>query len=88
MIILVNFDWYGTAEKLKKFDEDWKKHCEKFEDAKFMGRYGPWNKKYHWTYFTKVKDISTWQKMNDSWEEERDYKELTHQVLDIYEKAN
>ena len=53
-----------------------------------MGRYGPWNKKYHWTYFTKVKDISTWQKMNDSWEEERDYKELTHQVLDIYEKAN
>jgi len=53
-----------------------------------MGRYGPWNTKYHWTYFTKVKDISTWQKMNDDWEGERDYKELTHQVLDIYEKAS
>ena len=85
MIILTHFDWYGTAEKLKKFDEAWKKNCEKHEDSTFMGRYGPWNKKYHWTLFTKVKDISTWQKLNDGFEFERNYTELSHLVLDVYE---
>ncbi len=85
MIILTHFDWYGTSEKLKKFDEAWKKNCEKHDDTTFMGRYGPWNKKYHWTLFTKVKDISTWQKLNDGFEFERDYTELSHLVLDVYE---
>lgn len=88
MIILVNIDWYGTAEKLKKFDEAWKKATEKVEGAKFMGRYAPWNSKYHWTYFTKVTDMGAWMKLNEVFEWDRDYKELTHQVVDIYQEPN
>ena len=84
MIILAHFDWYGTAEKLKEYDEAWKKAAEKTEGAKFMGRYGPWNKKYHWTNITKVKDINTWMKLGESFEWDRDYKEISHFVLEIY----
>jgi hypothetical protein len=87
LIILFHYDWSGTAEGLKDLDEVWKKIAEKTEGGKFMGRYGPWNKKYHWTNMLKVKDMNTWSKMDKVFETEfkRDYKALTHLVLDIYE---
>ena len=77
-------DWDGTDERLKAHNEAWKKACEKTEGAKYLGRYMPWNKKYHWTYVTKVKDLSTWLETTQNFEWERDYKEITHHEIEFY----
>jgi hypothetical protein len=84
MIILFHIDWYGTAERLKKRDEAQKKASEKTEGSKYLGRYVPWNKKYHWTYMIKVDDISNWMKTMQNLEWERDYKEMDHGEIEIY----
>lgn len=75
----MHFDWNGSEEALKKFDESTKKVSEKVEGVEFMWRLSPQTMKYHWTYFYKVKDYSTWQKFGDAWfSEYKRPKELTH----------
>ena len=77
-------DWDGTDERLKARDEAYKKASEKTEGAKLLGRYMPWNKKYHWTYIVKVKDLPTYAAMMQNFEWERDYKEITHGEVEFY----
>jgi len=59
MLILQYFDWFGTMESLKKWDEETKRVCALTKD-KFLGRYGAANKKYHWCYVYDVKDYTKW----------------------------
>ncbi len=84
MFVLYNIDWGGTAERLKAHDEAWKKACDETEGVEYMGRYKPWNKKYHWTYFTKVKDLPTWYGASSNYEWDRDPKEMIHTELEFY----
>ena len=84
MIVLFHVDWYGTAERLKERDEAQKKASEKTPDSKFLGRFVPWNKKYHWTYITKVKDMSAWMATMQNLEWTRDYKEMDHGEMEFY----
>ena len=74
MLVLYHFDWGGTDERLKAHDEAWKNACEKTEGAEYLGRYNPWNKKYHWTAVTKVKDLPTWYEVTKKFEWKRDLK--------------
>jgi len=87
MYVLSHFDWYGSIEELTKLEEGMKKVCEGIDGIKFLGRFGPHNKKFHWTWFFKSKDMGTWEKLQ--WPEgyERDYKILTHQVNEYYESV-
>ena len=87
MYILEHFDWFGDPKELEKWDKIWKKHYDGSADVKFMGRKGPHNKKYHWTNFWKVKNLSTWE--NRTWPEEtkdfkRDYKVYSHIEYEYY----
>ncbi|MBA7661058.1 hypothetical protein ES703_69070 [subsurface metagenome] len=84
MLVLSHIDWNGTNERLLEYDEAEKKACEKTEGAEYLGRFMPWNKKYHWTSITKVKDISTFQAMMQNLEWDRDYKEITHGEAEFY----
>jgi hypothetical protein len=59
MLILQYFDWFGTMESLKKWDEETKRVCALTKD-KLLGRYGAANKKYHWCYVYDVKDYTKW----------------------------
>ena len=84
MLVLYHMDWGGTDERLKARDEDWKKACEKTEGAEYLGRYVPWNKSYHWTYVTNVKDIQTWREATQKSEWKRDPKEIINSELEFY----
>jgi hypothetical protein len=86
MMVLMHFDWNGSEEALKKFDESAKKTAAKIEGAEFIGRLSPQTMKYHWTHFYKFKDYSTYQKYSDAWSSE--YKrpaELTHGEYDFFQ---
>jgi len=89
VLILWHFDWNGTAERLKEYDEAHKKMVEKTEGAEFLGRYAPWNKRYQMTYIVKAKDRKTWQEMGRNFEWDTDWPgklipEETHGEFDIY----
>ena len=81
MLALYHMDWGGTADRLKAREEAWKKACEKTEGADFLGRYKPWNKRYHWTFVTKVKDLQTWLETVQNQEWESGNKETTHDEM-------
>ena len=68
VLILWHFDWNGTAERLREYDEVHKKMAEKTEGVEFLGRYVPWNNRYQWTYIVKSKDRKTWQEMGKNFE--------------------
>jgi hypothetical protein len=59
LIVLQYFDWFGSPESLKKWDEETKRVCGLSKD-KFMGRYGAAQKKYHWCYVYEVSDYTKW----------------------------
>ena len=84
MIVLWHMDWYGTAERLKERDEAQKKASDKTEGSKYLGRFVPWNKKFHFTYMHQVKHLVTWQATLQNLEWKRDYKEITHGEMEIY----
>ncbi len=77
-------DWGGTDERLKARDENWKKACEKTEGAEYLGRYVPWNKRYHWTYVTNVTDIQTWREATQKSEWKREPNEIINSELEFY----
>jgi len=58
VLILWHFDWNGTAERLREYDEVHKKMAEKTEGVEL----------YQWTYIVKSKDRKTWQEMGKNFE--------------------
>jgi len=85
MLVLAHLDWNGTDERLKELDEAWMKACEKTEGAEYLGRHMPWNKKFHWTNVFKIKDISTWDAVRKNLKWNRNYNEVTHGAMEVYE---
>ena len=72
MLIVWYFDWNGTVERLREYDDAHKKMAEKTKDTEFLGRFVPWNKKYQWAYLVKTKGLITWSEMlrNFEWDSE------------------
>jgi len=82
--VLFHFDWFGSIEELEKLEAGAKKHWDGSDGVKFLGRFGPHNKKYHWTHFYKVTDMSTWANRKPFPGYKRDYKIVTHQEFEYY----
>ena len=83
MLILVHFDWFGPIADLKELEEKIRKKCDETEGLEFKGRYGPHNKKYHWTFIFKAKNYTIWNDLTVDYV--RDYNVHTHQEQEIYE---
>ena len=86
MYILSHFDWFGPQEKLKEFDKKLKAFYDGKDGVEFLGRFGPHNQKFHYTFFYKAKDFNAWinRKMPSPPIYERKYDELTHNVMEYY----
>ena len=84
MYILRHFDWFGSIEELEKLEADVKKLWDGSDGVKFLGRFAPSNRKYHYTWFNKATDDITWANRKRLEGFKRDYKILTHMVDDIY----
>ena len=84
MIVLLYFDWFGTAEELKELDEKVRAACAEADGVDYKGRYAPDNRKYH---FVSVFEVESYDKLLEVLlgpkMPPRDYKKLTHGVFEI-----
>jgi len=84
VIVLLYFDWFGTAEELKEMEEKMTAACAEVGGVEYEGRYAPDNRKYHFVYvfevesYDKLLEVLTSPKMPP-----RDYKKLTHGTFEI-----
>jgi len=84
VIVLLYFDWFGTAEELKELDEKVMAACAKVEGVEYRGRYAPDNRKYHFVWlfevesYDKLSEVLTGPKAPP-----RDYKKLTHGTFEM-----
>ena len=53
MLILQQFDWFGTEKELEDYEATWKKACEETDGIEFKGRYTPHTRRYHYTFLFK-----------------------------------
>jgi hypothetical protein len=84
MYILVYFDWFGDIKELEELDNKWKELYDGSDGVEWLGRYGPHNKKLHWVYFYKVKDLSAWANRKPQDFYKRDYNVLTHNIIEYF----
>ena len=56
MLVLIHFDWFGSAEGLKEGDEAVKKACAETNGVEYKGRYSPLERKFHWTNVFELED--------------------------------
>ncbi len=84
MIVLFHYDWNGTTERLEEYTRIHYEMAEKLKDAKFLGRYAPWNKKYNWTHVWEMKDFSTLHEKNKIDVKSEDWKEFGHGEMEVY----
>ena len=84
MYILSYFDWFGPIEELEDLDKKFKKHFNGSEGVEWLGRFGPQNKKFHWTYFFKAKDFNAWVNRKPVEGFKRDYNVLTHNIVEYF----
>jgi len=84
VIVLLYFDWFGTAEELKELDEKVRAACAEADGVGYKGRYAPDNRKYH---FVSVFEVESYDKLLGVLlgpkMPPRDYKKLTHGVFEI-----
>jgi len=84
VIVLLYFDWFGTAEELKELDEKVRAACAEADGVDYKGRYAPDNRKYH---FVSVFEVESYDKLLGVLlgpkMPPRDYKKLTHGVFEI-----
>jgi len=84
VIVLLYFDWFGTAEELKESEEKLIAACAEVDGVEYKGRYAPDNRKFHfvWVYevksYEKLLEVLTGPEMPP-----RDYKKLTHGTFEI-----
>ena len=82
MLVLLYFDWFGTAEELKEGEEKMATACDEVDGVEYKGRYYPHNRKYHFVYLFEVESF---QKLLETVgaEAPRDYKKLTHGQFEL-----
>ena len=84
MIVLLYFDWFGSAEELKELEEKLIAAFAQTDGVEYKGRYAPDNRKFHfvWVYevvsYEKLLEVLTGPEMPP-----RDYKKLTHGVFEV-----
>lgn len=84
MIVLLYFDWFGSAEELKEMEEKMTAAFAKVDGVKYKGRYAPDNRKFHFVYMFEVESYEKlFEVLLNPRMPPRDYKKLTHGVFEI-----
>jgi len=84
VIVLLYFDWFGTAEELKEMDKKMKAVFAKADGIDYKGRYFPDSRKFH---FVSMFEVKSYEKLLEALMDPkmppRDYKKLTHGMFEI-----
>lgn len=84
MIVLLYFDWFGTAGELKALEEGLKIACAEAEGVEYKGRYAPDNRKFHFVYMFEVESYDRlFEVLTGPEMPPRDYTKLTHGTFEI-----
>ena len=84
MIVLLYFDWFGTAEELEELDEKMKAACAEADGVDYRGRYAPDNRKFHFVSMFEVESYDKlFEALTGSEMPPRYHKKLTHGVFEI-----
>jgi hypothetical protein len=87
MFYIVHYDWNGTKKRLEEYTQIHYEMANMIEDAKFLGRYVPWNKKYHWTHVWEIKNLAILHELVQIDEElvdAEDWTEFGHGEVELY----
>ena len=84
MWLLQHVDFYGSDKELEELDQSFKDMAEATDGMEYKGRYSPQNKKWHWTYFFKVKDYHVAEESQNNWKYDRDKSKFTHGIGEFY----
>jgi len=84
MIVLLYFDWFGSAEELNELEEKMNAAFAQADGVEYKGRYAPDNRKFHFVY---VYEVERYEKLMevlmDPEMPPRDYRKLTHGVFEV-----
>lgn len=84
MIVLLYFDWFGTAGELEELEEKLISLFAQADVVEYKGRYAPDNRKFHFVYvfevesYDRLMEVLTGREMPP-----RDYRKLTHGTFEI-----
>ena len=84
MIVLLYFDWFGTAKELKEFEEKMTAACAEAKGVGYKGRYAPDSRKFHFVYMFEVESYDRlFEVLMGPKMPPRDYKKLTHGTFEV-----
>ena len=84
MIVLLYFDWFGTAEELEELEEKMMPSLTQADSVEYKGRYAPDNRKFHFVYVFEVESYDRLMGVLTGPEmPPRDYRKLTHGTFEI-----
>jgi uncharacterized protein with von Willebrand factor type A (vWA) domain len=79
--VLQYFDYNGSMDDLEKRTKQVEKVANATEGVKFMGRYAPHNRKFHFVF---VYEAESYNHMWNAWNKlERDYNVMSHVVIEL-----
>ena len=86
MICLIHFDWAGNEKELDALLEAYKRTAERVDDFEYTTCLQPWNDKYHYTMFLKMKNVIQLHEFIEIWmrEEGRDHTKMLHCEYKLY----
>ena len=84
MLLVEYFDWFGTAEELKKLDADVKKTCTETKGITYKGRYSPHQKKFQWCWIFESDGYDKLMEASSKMKWKRDFKLMPHGEVEAF----
>ena len=87
MLVITSYDWYGTPEGLKEFNEAWKKFCKETPCVKSTKLYTSHQARYHYAWITETDSYDKFVEAYFKKMPPRDRRELAHTINEIFSEV-
>ena len=87
MIVIMYYDWFGTKEALKTWNDEWQKVCKAVEGIKSCKHYTSHQARYHYAWIMEVSSYNDIMEAMGKMTIERDRNALTHAVMEIFTES-
>ena len=84
MLVVMNYDWFGTNAELDKWKTAWKKVCTDTKGITSCKNYTSHQARYHFSWIMEMDSYDRIMEAMSKMPMERDRNVLTHSVLEIF----